>query len=54
MVKHKYIHSLLQNNFKFVTFAPNIWIPHRPTVVPFLLVHSCHKNKIRTNKPEIQ
>ena len=28
--------------------------PNPPTVVSFLLVDSCRKNKIRTNKPEIQ
>ena len=32
---------------------PKIWIPHPPTVIPFLLVDSCRKNKVRTNELEI-
>ena len=37
------------NSRKFSTFAPKIWIPHPPTVIFFLLVDSCRKNKITTN-----
>ena len=29
------------------------YCPYPPTVIPFLLVDSCLKNKIRTNEPEI-
>ena len=41
------------NSRKFSTFTPQIWIPHLPTDIPFLLVDRCQKNKIRTNEPEI-
>ena len=41
------------NSKKSSTFAPKIWIPHPPTVIPFFLVDSCRKNKIRTNDLEI-
>ena len=39
------------NSRKFSTFTPKVWIPHPPTVIPFLLVDSY--NKVRTNEPEI-
>ena len=33
------------NSRKFITFAPKIWIPHPPTVIPFLLAESCARTK---------
>ena len=45
-------HSILQtsefNTINIFGFDI-VWIPHPPTVIPFLLVDSRHKN----NKPEI-
>ena len=38
---------------KFSTFTPEIWILHPSIVIPCLLVDRFHKNKIRTNEPEI-
>ena len=48
-------HSILQNSeFNTINIFgfDIVWIPHPPTVIPFLLVDSRHKNN-RTNKPEI-
>ena len=41
------------NSRNFSIFTLKIWFPHPPTVLPFLLVNSSRKNKIRTNEPEI-
>ena len=39
---------------RFSTFTPKIWISHPPLIIPFFLVDSCCKNKIRTDELEIQ
>ena len=41
------------NSRKFSTFAPKVWISNPSTIIHFLVVGSCHKNKTRTNESEI-
>ena len=45
-------------NVLFLAALGNIELSHQntdppPTIIPFLLVDSCQKNKVRTSEPEI-